>query len=337
MADHTITIDPAGTLGEPDFTDVFPTVNHAIFNIAADIDLGLAVDVNILAGGDAFSDDLTFGTAGPGSVTFNFVDRSPGWRDPPAGRNAHAHVGPHVIVFSFRNVTINGWMGYGTQVKFIVDADFGSGFDAANIVVDGMAQISGAVEYVAIGRATSAATINLTIRNQSLYDCASIYKADATEGAATMVLDIRHSEHGAEAPCWFTKIGAASFTRTLKNYYAYPGGFTDTDGTPTNLDNECIFLESFVGYGLDAQFGGSGHTEIEAAFPPVCIVFPGNPGEDLRRTANSPLRNAGVDAGVMTDFNGTARTATPTIGAFENHLAAEPRSSSLRMGLGISL
>ena len=338
MADHTITIDPAGLQGEPDFVDRFPTVNDAIFSIASDIDLGLTVDVNIRRGGDAFNDNLTFGTGGNGTVNFNFVDRSPGWYDPGgAARDAYAYVGAHTIALSFRNITINGWMGYGTTLKLQVDFDLGAGVDSSNIVIDGLAQISGGVEYSVTGRPEGAGALTVAIRNQSLWDCASIYKADATEGGATLAVDLRNCEHGAEAITNFTRIGAASFTRTLKNYYAYASGFTDTDGTPTNLDNECIFLESFVGYGLDAQFGGSGHTEIEAAFPPVCIVFPGNPGEDLRRTANSPLRNAGVDAGVTSDFNGTARTATPTIGAFENYLAAAPRRSSLGLGLAMGL
>jgi hypothetical protein len=323
--DRTFYVDPAGRMGEPDFITTFTNMNDAMYGVMAEADLGFSCELNLLGGGDAAVDDIVAGSVVDVPVVINFVDRSPGWWDPiGAERDQYAYIGNHQIALNFRNLTINGFKGYTTGLTLL--ADFQSGAADALITVNGLSLTSGSIKYEAIGRVGKPATMTAIIKNQSVYDGFSGYKADATLGGATLNLSLLHCEHGAEAPCWFSRIGAgAVLNRTLKNYYAYNSPWTDTNTIPentthlppTNVDCRNIFFEGYTGYGLDAQFGGSGHTEIDSAFPPICIVFPGHPSEDLRRRTTSPLLNAGTDAGVTEDFNGLPRTWNPTIGAYE--------------------
>jgi hypothetical protein len=331
LADTTYYVDPTGVTA--DFVTIFPSLNDAIPVAVSDLLLELTAEILVLPGGDAFNGDFSYSDTANGHLIITFLSPSPGWYDPGgAARNAFSYVGQHLIDLSFRNLTINNWMGYAPTLTIISDQSFGA--TSVNVNVNGLVQISGAVHYRATGRAAGAATMTVTAVNQALYDCAFLITSDGQLGNSTLTSSFLNCEHGAECVNEWKRIGAgATLTRTLKNYYAYAASFQDPNLTPTSVNCQNIFYEGFIGYGLDAQFGGSGHTEIEQAFPqPVCIVFPGHPAEDLRRTGNSPLINSGVNAGVAFDFNGNARSATPTLGAFEL-VAADVRRHQASLGI----
>jgi len=117
-------------------------------------------------------------------------------------------------------------------------------------------------------------------------------------------------------------------------YYVIGGGLSSTDTIANNIfdisDGQNVFqtLDAVRMYNIYTDTTGTNYikTATEIVGNPL---FTDKAGGDLTLQSGSPAINAGYNFGVVYDFAGNVRDATPDIGAYEYQTETEPESTTV--------